>query len=430
VASPRTARAAGATPRNVAIPPDTNVIQGFGVVRQNAQHRFGLFPPLRMVSLAPSMITDALAVIAIGYVLVADWRLRRFRGHVAVGEPFAPPVTVLKPLCGGEPLLEETLRSFFAQDYPDYEIVFGVRDPDDPARVVVERLMAEFPERHARLVADPRVRGANPKVSNLLNMLEAARQGVLVLADSDILVSPDYLARVVAPLADRRVGAVTCLYRARPAVRGFGARLACLHINHWFLPGVIVAREAGHTGFCMGSTIALRRDALAAIGGFAAIKDTLADDHRIGRMLADRGYRVVLSGCVVETVIAETDVWSVLRRELRWARTIRSVQPAAYAASSLQFTMSVCLIAAASLALTDGDLVQAGAIVAAGAGARYMLHRNVKKRLRVVGANAGTVAVRDLLSFAVWAASFFGRDVVWRERLLTVDRSGNLMTKG
>jgi ceramide glucosyltransferase len=383
-----------------------------------------------MVSLAPSMITDALAVIAIGYVLVADWRLRRFRGHVAVGEAFAPPATVLKPLCGGEPLLEETLRSFFAQDYPDYEIVFGVRDPDDPARAVVERLMAEFPARRARLVADPRVRGANPKVSNLLNMLEAARHDVLVLADSDILVSPDYLARVVAPLADRRVGAVTCLYRARPAVRGFGARLACLHINHWFLPGVIVAREAGHTGFCMGSTIALRRDALEAIGGLSALKDTLADDHRIGRMLADRGYRVVLSGCVVETVIAETDVRSVLRRELRWARTIRSVQPAAYAASSLQFTMSVCLIAAASLALTDGDLVQAGAIVAAGAGARYMLHRNVKKRLRVVGANAGTVAVRDLLSFAIWAASFFGRDVVWRERLLTVDRSGNLMTKG
>jgi ceramide glucosyltransferase len=290
--------------------------------------------------------------------------------------------------------------------------------------------VTEFPNRRAWLVVDSRESGTNPKVSNLINMYQAAKHDVLVLADSDIHVSPDYLSRVVAPLADRRVGAVTCLYRARPAVRGFGARLACLHINHWFLPGVIVAREAGHTGFCMGSTIALRREALASIGGLEALKDTLADDHRIGRMLADRGYRVVLSDCVVETMIAETDVRSVLRRELRWARTIRSVEPAAYAASSLQFTLSVCLIAAASLALTDGNLFQAGAIVVAGAGARYMLHRNVKKRLRVVSANVGTVAVRDILSFAIWTASFFGRDVVWRERLLTVDRSGNLMTKG
>jgi ceramide glucosyltransferase len=383
-----------------------------------------------MVSVAPSMITDALAVAAIGYVLVANWRLRRFRAQAALSRTFAPPVTILKPLCGGEPLLDETLRSFFSQDYPDYELVFGVRDRDDPARAVVERLLSEFPHRRASLVVDPRECGTNPKISNLINMFEAAHHDVLVLADSDIQVSTDYLARVVAPLADAEVGAVTCLYRARPAARGFGPRLACLHINHWFLPSVLVARKAGHSQFCMGSTIALRRDALASVGGFAALKDTLADDHRIGRLLAQRGYRIVLSDCVVETVVAETDVRSVLRRELRWARTIRSVEPAAYVASSLQFTLSVCLIAAASLALTHGEFLQAAAIVAAGSGARFILHRNVNKRLRLIGADAWMVAVRDLLSFGVWAASFFGRDVVWRDRLLTIDRRGNLMTKG
>ncbi len=292
------------------------------------------------------MAAGALGAAAIGYAAFAALCVRRYARQDRGAPAFAPPVTVLKPLYGAEPELYECLRGFFTQDYPDYQIVFGVSDPGDPARAVAERLMAEFPGRDATMVVSSRVNGRNPKISNLINMLGAARHDMLAISDADIAVGTDYLARVVAPLAERQVGAVTCPYTARAAHPRLAARLACMHINDWFLPSVLVARALGQVQFCMGSTMAVRRDSLAAIGGLAALRDELADDYMLGRRLVAHGYRVVLADRLVETVVSETTLSAVARHELRWARTIRGVEPAKYAASMLENTVSVAALAA------------------------------------------------------------------------------------
>jgi ceramide glucosyltransferase len=368
----------------------------------------------------------ALGASALAYMAVAAWCVGRFARRARPATGFAPPVTVLKPLYGAEPELYESLRGFFAQDYPDYQILFGLAGPDDPARAVAARLIAEFPERDAEIVTAARVAGRNPKISNLINMLPAARHGFLVISDADIAVTPDYLARVAAPFADPAVGAVTCPYTARAARPGLAASLACQHINDWFLPSVLVARALGQVNFCMGSTMAARSDALTAIGGLAALKDELADDYMLGRRLVARGYRVVLADRLVETVVSETEMSAVASRELRWARTIRGVEPAKYVASCLEHTISMTALAGLVLLLAGAGGAGA-AMLAAGIAARLALHAYVHSRLAIPEMRFALVPLRDVLSFCIWAASFFGRAVVWRDRTLTTDRSGTLI---
>jgi len=206
----------------------------------------------------------ALALAAAGYACIALWAVMKgLRKARRVPLPAGPPqpASVLKPLHGAEPRLYENLRSFCLQTHPDYQLVFGVRDPDDPAIAVVERLRLQFPQRSIALAIDPRVHGANFKVSNLLNMLPHAQHDLLVLADADIYVAPDYLARVTAPLADPTVGIVTCLYYGIPG-RSLWSRLGRLFIDDWFAPSVRLSNAFGSTRFAFGSTIALRRDAL------------------------------------------------------------------------------------------------------------------------------------------------------------------------
>lgn len=222
----------------------------------------------------------ALAFAATGYACVALWAVMKgLRKALQVPRPASPPqpASVLKPLHGAEPRLYENLRSFCLQVHPNYQLVFGVRDPDDPAIAVVERLRQEFPQRSIALVIDQRLHGANFKVSNLLNMLPHAQHDLLVLADADIYVEPDYLARVTAPLTDAGTGIVTCLYYGIPGP-SLWSRLGRLFIDDWFAPSVKLSNAFGSTRVAFGSTIALRRDALEAIGGFEALRDTLADD--------------------------------------------------------------------------------------------------------------------------------------------------------
>jgi ceramide glucosyltransferase len=366
-----------------------------------------------------------LEAAALGYVGVADWRLRRFARAEPPRRIFAPAVTLLKPLCGLEPELYENLRSFFRLDYPGAQIVFGVQDPGDPALQVVERLKAEFPQVEVATVVDRRRHGSNPKVSNLINMMPAARHDVLVLSDSDIRVPPDYLAGVVTPLANPGIGAVTCLYTAHPATPSLVARMASLHINDWFLPSVLVASGLDDVGFCMGSTIALRRDALQAMGGFRALRDVLADDYEIGRRLIACGYRVALSGCVVETLASEVAPKELLLHELRWARTIRAVRPIGFAGMCVTFTISMCVLAA--LLLAGAGTVAPVAMVTAGLLARLVLHLDVASRFAVSRDPVWLLPIRDALSLGIWAASFIGRRVSWRGQRFSVRQDGSLI---
>ena len=359
------------------------------------------------------------------YLLYAGLATRRFAARAQPGPAESPPVSVLKPLCGEDAELYANLASFCRQDYPWWQIVFGVQDAGDPAIAVVRRLMAEFPETDIELVVESGRRGDNLKVANLQNMLPAARHDLIVIADSDMRVSPAYLAAVTAPLLDRATGLVTCLYRG-VAAGGLWSKLAALHINHGFLPQVLVAERLGAQGGCFGATIALRRDTLAEIGGFAAVADTLADDHALGAAVRRLGRAVVLSPYIVDDVIAEPSLGALFRHELRWARTIRSIAPAGFLGSVVTQPM---VLALAAMALGRQPAAAAAMLLAALA-CRGAMVRMVDRALRLPATPLWLLPGRDLLSFAVFVASFFARTVAWRDRTFRVGRKGRLILDG
>jgi ceramide glucosyltransferase len=359
------------------------------------------------------------------YLLYAGRVTRRFAARAPRRTGQLPPASILKPLCGEDPDLYENLASFCRQDYPAFQIVFGVQDPADPAIAVVRRLMAEFPGRDLRLVVETGHRGGNLKVANLQNMLPAARHELIVIADSDMRVAPGYLAAVAAPLLDPATGLVTCLYRGVPAA-GRWSRLGASHINHGFLPQALVAETLGASGGCFGATIALHRDTLAAIGGFAAIADRLADDHALGAGVRRLGRAVVLSPHIVDNIIAEHTLVALFRHEVRWARTIRAVAPAGFLGSVVTQPM---VLALAALALGTQPLA-APAMLLAALLCRGIMVRMVDHALAMPPTPLRLLPGRDLLSFAVFIASFFTRKVAWRDRTFRIGRNGQLILDG
>jgi len=366
----------------------------------------------------------ALALAAAGYACVALWAvmkgLRKARRvPLPAGSP--QPASVLKPLHGAEPRLYENLRSFCLQTHPDYQLVFGVRDPDDPAIAVVERLRLQFPQRSIALAIDPRVHGANFKVSNLLNMLPHAQHDLLVLADADIHVAPDYLARVTAPLDDPTVGIVTCLYYGIPG-RSLWSRLGRLFIDDWFAPSVRLSNAFGSTRFAFGSTIALRRDALETIGGFAVLRDTLADDFWLGELTRRAGLRTVLSEVVVGTDVSESNLKDLYSHELRWLRTIRSIAPAGFAMTFVCFTSPLLLL---GLLLAPGP--GSAALALLGGAARVLLHFLQRRISHQAFAwhEVLLIPLRDALLLMEWAAALAGWQVRWRGQVLHARGDGS-----
>jgi ceramide glucosyltransferase len=331
-----------------------------------------------------------------------------------------PPVTVLKPLCGAEHDLLECLRSFCRQDYPRFQIVFGVRDTADPAVGVVRTLQAEFPDLDLFIATNARQCGSSRKVSNLINMMPLARHDYLVIADSDVRVAPDYLARVVPPLLDSQVGIVTCPYLGRPRP-GLWSLIASVFVNDWFMPSARIAALFGSRAFAFGATIAIRRKVLMAIGGFAAIADQLADDYRLGELTRRVGLRTVLSDVVVETCIAERTLSELIRHELRWLRTIRAVRPLGYTFAFVSFGVPVA-VAGAVLARGSGlSLAMLGLTIAA----RLLLHR-VAGRPRLQPTRQWVLPLSDFLAFALWCWGFVTSHVHWRDIRYRVARDGSL----
>ncbi|MGH8159926.1 MAG: bacteriohopanetetrol glucosamine biosynthesis glycosyltransferase HpnI [Rhodanobacter sp.] len=306
-------------------------------------------PPYFAITTLLSWLGIGLALAATAYACLSLWA--GFAGHrprkhpeTIVNDQASHAVSVLKPLHGAESGLYENLRSFCLQRHAHYELLFGVRDADDPAIVVVQALQREFPRLPMTLVIDPQVHGANLKVSNLINLLAHARHDWLVLADSDIRVPEDYLSRVTAPLADAGVGIVTCLYHGL-AQRTLSSRLGRLFIDDWFAPSVRLAHAFGSTRFAFGSTIALRRSTLQAVGGFDALRDTLADDYWLGELSRRQGLRTELSELVVGTEVSEANLSNLWAHELRWLRTIRAISPVGFTFSFVCFTWPMLLLA-------------------------------------------------------------------------------------
>jgi ceramide glucosyltransferase len=328
-------------------------------------------------------------------------------------------VTILKPLCGNEHELYECLRSFCDQDYPQFQIVFGVADGADPAAEVVSRLQREFPKLDLKLVVDRRQHGSSRKVSNLMNMLPLARHGFLVISDSDVRVQRDYLSRIVPPLLDPDVGVVTCPYRGVPR-RGLWSLLGSMFINDWFIPSVRVAALCGSRAFAFGVTIALRRQVLADIGGFAAIANQLADDYRLGELTRARGLRTVLSAVVVETCVDERSFGALVRHELRWLRTIRAVRPLGYGLSFITFSVPAALL---GCAISRGAW-PAIVLLAVAAIGRIVLHLRV--RGTVSARDFAVLPLREALSLLLWAWGFVTRRVQWRDDRFRVTRDGSV----
>lgn len=378
-------------------------------------------------SIQPLAIVVAFAMLglAAGYgaltvLAVFVWRLRRRPGRPRSLQP----VTILKPLCGAEPGLYEHLRSFCRQDYPAYQIVFGVRDQADPACTVVRRLMAEFPSVPIELVVNPQLHGSNCKVSNLINMLPHARHDILAMADSDAFVGRDYLKAITAPILDPEVGLVTCIYRGSPTQRVW-SRLGAMYINEWYVPSVLLAWLFGHQGYVSGQTVCLRRDTLRAIGGLMLLANHLADDHRLGELVRGIGLKVILSPYVVHGEHHEPDLNSLARHELRWMRTLRVLRPRSFRLMFITFSLPLAVFGILVMSAESPHSTAAWTLFGAAVLARLALH--FAHRLhdgRAPESDIWLLPLRDLLICWVWCQSFFASHVTWRGNEFDVDADG------
>jgi ceramide glucosyltransferase len=358
------------------------------------------------------------------YYVLCLWSAAQFLREGRIGrQPDSPqaevlsltlqPVSILKPLKGTDPEMYESFRSHCVQDYPEYEIIFGVSDSEDPAIECVNRLQREFPDRRIHLIVCPKILGTNVKVSNLAQMWTEARYDRLIVNDSDIRVEPDYLRRVIAPLADTQVGMVTCLYRG-VAGATLGSCLETLGISTDFCPSVLAARQLeGGIRYGLGSTLAFRRAELEKIGGFESFLDYLADDYELGKRIAGLGLTVHLSDVVVETFLPPYRVREFLAHQLRWARGVRDARPRGYFGLVLTFGFLWALLAVVA---SQGALWSCAALAVALV-LRFAVSLVVGwviLRDHQVLRYAWLVPLRDLISVGMWIASLGGHTVIWR----------------
>ncbi len=357
--------------------------------------------------------TAFLAGCACIYYAVVIWAAAKFRRTPRQpGNPrFTVPVSILKPMRGIDPGMYDSLRSHCLQDYPEYEIIFGVSQRDDPAVLLIRQLQQEFPERPIGLVVCEQILGTNVKVSTLTQMLPHASHHYLLVNDSDIRVERDYLRRVLAPMADPSVGLVTCLYRGVPAGT-LGSRLESVGIAD-FACGVLVASKLEGISFGLGSTLAFPRAALELIGGFEPVLDYLADDFELGNRIHRSGKSVCLSDAVVEDFLPAYSFRGFLDHQLRWARTVRDSRRWGYAGLLFTFGLPWALMAV----LFSRGAAWAWALLAMTAAARVLSAWFVSSRVlhhREWLRDLWLLPVRDIFAPGLWLASFAGHRIAWR----------------
>jgi ceramide glucosyltransferase len=362
----------------------------------------------------PDSIAASLAAVGVAQTLAGLASVRRFTRRAPIQARLLPPITVLKPLHGTEPLLAEALETFFLQDYPHLQLVFGVQHPDDPAIAIVQALCRRYSQVDATLVVDPTGHGENRKIGNLINMLPSARHDVVLISDSDMHAAPDYLRHVAAALEMPGTGLVTSLYVGKPAGSGITAQLGAAYINQIFATGAVMARGLGRQD-CLGATMALRRATLRQIGGLEALVDFVADDGVLGRKVVAGGGRIGLAACVPATTVGETGFAALFSHELRWARTIRAMAPGPFAASAVQFPVFWALL---TMALAPHHRWPLALLLVAFM-ARALCGRWVERALGAAATPYWLVPLRDVLSIIVMAAAFGGEKVAWRGQVLS-----------
>lgn len=357
---------------------------------------------------ALAAIAGCLLAGSIVYCALVVMAARSYRAQKKGGGGSLAPISVLKPLAGADEGLESNLRGFFDQDYPFYELLFAVREANDPAVPIVEGLQREFPAREARLIVTGEPPYPNAKVFSLDRMLAEARHDLLVMSDSDIRVAPGFLRAIGDEFSDPAVALATCPYRA-VAGRSFWSRLEAEGMNTEFLAGLLVARMLEGVKFAVGPTIAARKATLQAIGGFGVLKDYLAEDFVMGKFAAAAGFGVILSSTIVQHHIGSEGWQANASHRLRWARSTRRSRPAGYLGQIFTFTLPLGLIVW-GLRPSWWPAVLLAAVARAAAGwatSEWVLGAPV---------NWGYLVVQDVLGFLFWLAGFAGNTIVWRGR--------------
>jgi ceramide glucosyltransferase len=356
-----------------------------------------------------------LALAGAAYFALCVWAVGRFRrepGHASRID-FEPPVSIMKSLKGLDPHMYAAFRSHCLLDYAEYELLFGVSDPNEPALQLVAQLQRDFPQRKIRVIQCPKVLGLNGKVSTLAQMLPHARYEHILINDSDIVAPPDYLRRAMRPFADERVGMVTSLYRGLAGKTLF-SKIEALGLSTDFMGGVLVAREMeGGVRFALGATMATTRHVLREIGGLEPLVDYLGDDYELGARTAAKGYRVELSDVVVETALPDYTFREFWTHQLRWARNVRDRRHAQYFGLIVTFGLAWGILAVLAgpsawwtwAALAIVALLRITAALAIGRG--VLSDPGVLRDLWLM-------LLRDFIALAVWFASFAGNQIEWR----------------
>lgn len=362
---------------------------------------------------------------AILYYLLGLYAVHMFARRKAHTVGWTPPVSVLKPVKGPDFEAFENFSSFLRQDYPAYQVLFGVESEQDAVIPVIKRLIQTFPERDIQLIVTGPVNAMNRKVGLLAALAARAHYDLLVISDSDVRVPPSYLKEVVASFSEQKTGMVTCLYRA-VGDQNISACLESLMIHVDFFPAVLVAERLEGVRFGLGATMAVRQSALTTIGGFHSLRDYLADDYLLGHRIHEAGFRIVLSTRVVTLILGAPRVKEFLLHQLRWARTYRTCRPRGYFATILTqgvfFSLVYLLISGFSplgwvLFSVTGSirLITASLILAL-----YLKDPNWFKGLLLL-------PLKEILSVAIWAIAFLGNRIAWKDRTFALDKDGRMV---
>ncbi len=367
-----------------------------------------------------------LLLAALAYQVLALVSLGRFFRKPLPYPSFSesPGITVFKPVIGLDPNTRECLESFLTQDYPSYQVLFGVADPTDPVLPLLEELRQAAPSGRVEVILCSEKLGENPKVSTLCQLEPQARYDLLVVADGDVKVEPDFLGRAAAALSEPGVGLVSCPYRAGPS-DSLGARFEALTISADFIPSVVVAHYVEGIRFALGAAMAFTRAALVRIGGFAALADYLADDYQLGWQITQAGLTVRLLPYVVETVNPRLSFRDYLAHQLRWSRTYRVCRPKGYFA----YGITHALVFSLAVWLFSGLASWALGLVAATLAVRLLLawfSETMCLKGSLSPAALLLLPLKDLLSFGLWVASFLGNEVLWKGRRYRLTRDGIL----
>ena len=366
------------------------------------------------------------ASIFSGMVVVAAFRFRAEKR--ATDSEFLPPASILKPLHGDEPSLEENLRGFFEQDYPEFELIFCAARKDDAGLKVARKLAAEYPDLACKLLHSGPSPYVNAKVFSMETMAQAAAHSILVVSDSDVRVTPRYLRRVVQPFAENATGLVTCLYRGAALQGGLWARLEAVGMSIEMAAGVVVSRMLAAVAFALGPTMAVRREALEQIGGFGPLGAYCSDDFLLGKWVAEKGWQCRLSHHVIEHMVLNESFIESVRHQVRWMKSTRASLPKGHFGTGLTFAMPYGILAALAAAALHrpgvAAVVFACALAACAArvwavGSRVVHEKNlVSKWLLFV--------VRDAMGFCFWLASYGSRRILWRGKRFDLERDGKM----